>query len=272
VFGAAVEMGPVEEFFLPAGVGPRPGRGERQQQEADEVAALRFLLNSGDGDIIQSFAGRHKMFAGRSGSQIPPGIRLQQAPVFGYMRPRMKLISTIILTGLAGNLATAANLDLSKLPPASTQTGVTFAKDIKPLMDASCTRCHGDKEHKGGIRLTTREGALAGGKEGKIITPGDSAKSQIVIAISQLDPESAMPPKRRTGRRGAPGGTNAPAGGPQEHHHDGPGEGGEHGMGGLGGPGGGPGGPGGVPPFQPPKPLTAEQVGLVRAWIDQGAK
>jgi hypothetical protein len=22
----------------------------------------------------------------------------------------------------------------------------------------------------------------------------------------------------------------------------------------------------------PPKPLTAEQVGLVRAWIDQGAK
>ena len=24
--------------------------------------------------------------------------------------------------------------------------------------------------------------------------------------------------------------------------------------------------------FTPPKPLTAEQVGLVRAWIDQGAK
>ena len=34
---------------------------------------------------------------------------------------------------------------------------------------------------------------------------------------------------------------------------------------------GGPGGPGGG--FgPPPKPLTAEQVGLVRAWIDQGAK
>jgi len=31
-----------------------------------------------------------------------------------------------------------------------------------------------------------------------------------------------------------------------------------------------PGGPGGFGP--PPKPLTPEQVGLIRAWVDQGAK
>ena len=42
------------------------------------------------------------------------------------------------------------------------------------------------------------------------------------------------------------------------------------GFGGMGGPGGGfPGGRGGDAPA---KPLTAEEVGLVRAWIDQGAK
>jgi hypothetical protein len=33
-----------------------------------------------------------------------------------------------------------------------------------------------------------------------------------------------------------------------------------------------PGGPGPRPQGPPPKPLTPEQVGLVRAWIDQGAK
>lgn len=34
-----------------------------------------------------------------------------------------------------------------------------------------------------------------------------------------------------------------------------------------------PGGPGGAGAGKPgPKPLTAEQVGLIRAWIDQGAK
>jgi hypothetical protein len=39
-----------------------------------------------------------------------------------------------------------------------------------------------------------------------------------------------------------------------------------------GGGGGGFGFPGGRGGDSPPKPLTAEQVGLVRAWIDQGAK
>jgi hypothetical protein len=44
------------------------------------------------------------------------------------------------------------------------------------------------------------------------------------------------------------------------------------GFGGGGGGGGGFGFPGGRGGDSPPKPLTTEQVGLVRAWIDQGAK
>lgn len=42
------------------------------------------------------------------------------------------------------------------------------------------------------------------------------------------------------------------------------------GFGGFGG--GGPGGFGGGNAGPAPKPLTAVQVGLIRAWIDQGAK
>ncbi len=164
-----------------------------------------------------------------------------------------------------GALAANAEADLTKLPPASKQKDVTYAKDIKPLLEASCFRCHGEKEKKGGLRLDSLEAALKGSKEGKVIEPGKGEKSPLLISVAQLDPETAMPPKRGgrgprgpggpggpggQGREGGPGaarGTNAPAGGP-----------------------GGPGGPGGN--FQPPKPLTAEQVGLVRAWIDQGAK
>ena len=62
----------------------------------------------------------------------------------------MKLISSLVFTGaLASAVAAFADpidfskLDLSKLPPASTQKGVTFEKDIKPLFEASCTGCHG---------------------------------------------------------------------------------------------------------------------------------
>src|SRR6185369_6000961 len=51
------------------------------------------------------------------------------------------------------------------------------------------------------------------------------------------------------------------------------GGGGQGGQGGRGGGGaGGAGGPGAAGSGPAPKPLTPEQVGLVRAWIDQGAK
>jgi hypothetical protein len=91
-----------------------------------------------------------------------------------------------------------------------------------------------------------------------VVVPGDSKKSLLVIAAAQIDENTAMPPKHGPGR-GGPGGPGGgrPPGGPQ----------------GGGGPGGGPGGPGGPGGFgPPPKPLTVEQVGLLRAWVDQGSK
>jgi len=152
--------------------------------------------------------------------------------------------------------------DVSKLPPVADKKDVTFDKDIAPLFKASCLRCHspqGNRAPKGGLRLDSLEAVLKGGKDAKVIVPGDSKKSLLVAAAAQID-IIAMPPKRRPGGGpggpppGGPGNGGGPPGGPD---------------GGLGGGPGGPGGPGGGPP---PKPLTVEQVGLIRAWIDQGAK
>jgi mono/diheme cytochrome c family protein len=123
-------------------------------------------------------------------------------------------------------------VDTSKLPPASSRKDVTFAKDIKPLFDASCIKCHGAERPKAGLRLDTSENVLKGSREGKVVEVGKSDKSPLVIAVSQLDPEMAMPPRKKNAKQ--PGG---PAGG-----------------------------------GEPPKPLTPQQVGLVRAWIDSGAK
>jgi hypothetical protein len=148
------------------------------------------------------------------------------------------LLAPVLLLGAV----TAAEIDLSKLPPPSKQKGVTYAKDIQPVLKANCFRCHGDEKAKAALRLDSLEAALKGSKEGKVIVPGKSEKSLLVIAVAQLDPEKSMPPKPRGGHRGRPGG----------------------------GPGGPP--PGGPGPGPKSEPLTAEQVGLVRAWIDQGAK
>jgi hypothetical protein len=154
-------------------------------------------------------------------------------------------------------------LDLSKLPPAAEKKDLTYAKDIKPLLQASCLRCHGQQRPKGDLRLDNLEGVLQGGKDGKVLVAGDSKHSILVVAAAQIDDKTAMPPKRRPGGPGAPGG---PSGGNGPTPPAGSG-GGDN--------GGAPrppaqGGPGGFGP--PPKPLTAEQVGIIRAWIDQGAK
>jgi Planctomycete cytochrome C len=159
----------------------------------------------------------------------------------------------------AGVLSLSAAPDVSKLPPAAKTTGLTFEKDIKPMFDGSCTRCHGNERPKAGLKLTSLEGVLKGTKDGdKVVIPGKSTESQLVISVAQIDPETAMPPKRGGGRRG-PGGITPGAG-----------SGGQSGHGPQAAAA--PGSQGRAPMGPPPKPLTPEQVGVVRAWIDQGAK
>ncbi len=184
----------------------------------------------------------------------------------------MNKICTLVLSGCAAWAisASAADIDWSKLPPASTKTGLTFTNDILPLFKASCVSCHSGNRPRSGLRLDTIEGVMKGTEKGPILTAGDGAKSLLVKAVSQLDSETAMPPKPRA-RRGGPGGA--------------PGMMAPNGVAGPDGGqapnlGGAPGGPQGTNGFgmrgrgfgPPSKPLTAEEVGLVRAWIEQGAK
>ena len=113
--------------------------------------------------------------------------------------------------------AGAMAADLSKLPPAATAP-VDFGRDIQPILEVSCLRCHGAVKPKGGLRLDTREAALRSGANGPVILPGRSAESRLIHLVARLNPDEQMPP---------------------------PGKG---------------------------EPLTAEQVGKLRAWIDQGVQ
>jgi hypothetical protein len=187
-----------------------------------------------------------------------------------YTKPSMtttKNAQTALILSLvtAGWSVISAEIDLSKLPAPAKKDGLTYTKDIRPLFEASCFRCHTGERPKAGLRLDTLESTLKGSKDEKVVIPGKSKESPLVVAVAQIDEEKAMPPKFKPGRHG-PGGPGGPPppGGPGAGNPPAPAQNGPP----PGGPGGGPGhgfGP-------PPKPLTAEQVGLVRAWIDQGAK
>jgi mono/diheme cytochrome c family protein len=130
--------------------------------------------------------------------------------------------SAVALSVLAATARADDKLDASKLPPASSQQDVTYAKDIKAIFDKSCIKCHGGEKPKGKLRLETLEGAIKGSKDGKVIVPGKSGESPLVFAVAHVgDEDDFMPPPKNKANIG---------------------------------------------------PLTKEQVGLIRAWVDQGAK
>jgi hypothetical protein len=120
----------------------------------------------------------------------------------------MNTTASLCILGVAAlaNFAAAAP-DLSKLPTPASQKGVTYAKDIRPILETSCFRCHGAERQRGDLRLDSLEAVLEGGEDGKVVAAGQSANSPLVVAVAQLDDETAMPPKRgRGGPGGGPGG------------------------------------------------------------------
>lgn len=113
----------------------------------------------------------------------------------------------------------AADVDTTKLPPPAQRT-VQFTKDIQPLLENACIKCHGPEKQKGKYRMDSREAAIKGGSSDEAaILPGNSAKSPLIHYVAGLVEDMEMPPLTKGN-----------------------------------------------------EPLTPEQVGTLRAWIDQGAK
>src|ERR1700690_4038181 len=82
--------------------------------------------------------------------------------------------------------------EIAKLPPPATHP-VDFEKDIKPLFEAACIKCHAKGKDKGGLSIETREAFIKGGDTGPAAEVGKSAESLMVVAVSGLDPDTVMP-------------------------------------------------------------------------------
>ncbi len=112
--------------------------------------------------------------------------------------------------------------DLSKVPPASDKKGLLFEKDIKPILEKSCIKCHSGDKPKSKYLVDTRASVIKGGQSGEAaVIPGHSDQSPLVLYTSDAVEDMEMPPLDKRDRYPA---------------------------------------------------LTKEQIGLLRAWIDQGAK
>jgi mono/diheme cytochrome c family protein len=92
-------------------------------------------------------------------------------------------------------LALAVALGLSAWAHADSAPPVDFARDIQPLFQAHCYKCHDVRKQTAGFRLDVRDRALRGGESGKTaIIPGDSGKSELIRRVGDPDAEKGMPP------------------------------------------------------------------------------
>jgi len=134
---------------------------------------------------------------------------------FGWGRPAT--IAAVFALGfvLAISISSADDVNPSKLSLPSNHA-VDFTKDIKPIFETQCYKCHGPEKQKSDYRLDIQSSALKGGSIGSAIIPGDSPKSLLLQYVAGTHDEIRMPPKGEM--------------------------------------------------------LSSSQVGVLRAWIEQGAK
>jgi hypothetical protein len=137
------------------------------------------------------------------------------------MNMKSMAVGLCLTVGALALTADEVKFDAAKLPPASAKKDLTFDKDIRPLFEKACFKCHGPEveKPKGKYRADTKAHVV---KE-HVVEPGSAAKSGILGMIAYIaeDEEMFMPPKGNKAKIA---------------------------------------------------PLTKEEVGIVRAWIEQGAK
>ena len=91
---------------------------------------------------------------------------------------------------LAANRASAADTNSA---PAGGQ--VLFERDVRPIIEENCFRCHGPLKPKSNFRLDLRVEALKGGDDStNDIVPGHADQSALIRYVSGLDPNVQMPP------------------------------------------------------------------------------
>ncbi|MBI1355555.1 MAG: DUF1553 domain-containing protein [Acidobacteria bacterium] len=81
-------------------------------------------------------------------------------------------------------------LILSLLSGVAQAAGVSFSRDVRPILSDHCFACHGPDEagRMAGLRLDTEEGAV------RVLRPGDAAASLLYQRVSHAQEAARMPP------------------------------------------------------------------------------
>jgi hypothetical protein len=63
------------------------------------------------------------------------------------------------------------------------QRAPLFKDEVLPVLEKSCTKCHGADQKMGGLDLSTFAGMMQGGASGPVIAPGKPKSSLLWIMV-----------------------------------------------------------------------------------------
>jgi hypothetical protein len=64
------------------------------------------------------------------------------------------------------------------------QGPVQFEREVWPIFHDKCVTCHGPEDQFNDLRLDSKDRILKGGKNGKVVVPGDPTKSSLYVRVS----------------------------------------------------------------------------------------
>jgi len=95
----------------------------------------------------------------------------------------------------ADRAAARRKADAQAAAAAANKPAVDFARDVYPVLERSCIKCHSGEKPKARLSLTSRDALLKGGQSGEpAILPGQGGESQLVVFASDEIEDLEMPP------------------------------------------------------------------------------
>jgi mono/diheme cytochrome c family protein len=71
-----------------------------------------------------------------------------------------------------------------------------FTREVRPIFEQHCFKCHGPEKQKGGLRFDVKEGAFKKGESGEsAIVPKHAADSRVIKLVTSRKDDEWMPPK-----------------------------------------------------------------------------
>jgi len=72
----------------------------------------------------------------------------------------------------------------TQAPAAAQPAGVSYTKDVMPIFEQSCIKCHGGDKTEASLSLKDYAKLMAGSENGPVVKPGSAADSELVKLVA----------------------------------------------------------------------------------------